>query len=64
MWKTLMRNFFVKSGLATDAEWNAVLYVWESLIGDVYAKMYKHFPKIINADLVDVLLEREREIPE
>ena len=56
-------KFFEKSGL-TDAEWNAVICVWESLMSDVYTELYEKFPKIMNADLADILLEREREIPE
>lgn len=56
-------KYFEKSGL-TDLEWIHVLDRWESLMGEVYKELYDRFPKIMNADLMNILLEREREMPE
>ena len=56
-------KYFEKSGL-TDLEWIRVLCRWEDLIGLVYAQMWDNFPELMNADLMNILLEREREMPE
>ena len=56
-------KYFEKSGL-TDLEWIRVLCRWEDLIGLVYAQMWDNFPELMNADLINILLEREREMPE
>lgn len=37
---------------------------WEDLIGEVYHEMYAAFPEQMNMDVINLLLEREREIPE
>jgi hypothetical protein len=55
-------KYFEKSGL-TDLEWIRVLCRWEDLIGLVYAQMWDNFPELMNADLINILLEREREMP-
>jgi hypothetical protein len=55
-------KYFEKSGL-TDLEWIRVLCRWEDLIGLVYAQMWDNFPELMNADLMNILLEREREMP-
>ncbi len=56
-------KYFEKSGL-TDLEWIHVLDRWESLMGEVYKELYERFPKIMNADLMNILLDREREMAE
>ena len=55
-------KYFERSGL-TDSEWIQVLDRWESLMGEVYTEMYEGFPKIMTEDLMNILLEREREMP-
>jgi hypothetical protein len=55
-------KYFEKSGL-TDLEWIHVLDRWESLIGTVYGQMWDAFPELMSEDLMNILLEREREIP-
>lgn len=55
-------KYFEKSGL-TDSEWIQVLDRWEGLMGTVYAQMWDVFPELMTEDLMNVLLEREREMP-
>ena len=59
--ESIDEKFFKKSRL-TDLEWNRVLCRWEDLIGIVYADMWDNFPGIMSVDLIDLLLERERDI--
>lgn len=55
-------KYFEKSGL-TDSEWISILDTWEGLMGTVYARMWDDFPGVMSEDLMNILLEREREIP-
>ena len=41
-----------------------ILDRWEDLIGEVYHKLYTDFPEQMTVDIINLLLEREREIPE
>ena len=41
-----------------------ILDKWEDLIGEVYHKLYTDFPEQMTVDIINLLLEREREIPE
>ena len=56
-------KYFERSGL-TDSEWIQVLDRWEGLMGTVYAQMWDVFPELMTEDLMNILLEREREMPE
>lgn len=55
-------KYFERSGL-TDSEWIQVLDRWEGLMGTVYAQMWDIFPELMTEDLMNILLEREREMP-
>lgn len=55
-------KYFERSGL-TDSEWINVLDRWEGLMGTVYAQMWNDFPELMTEDLMNILLEREREMP-
>ena len=55
-------KYFERSGL-TDSEWIQVLGRWEGLMGTVYAQMWDIFPELMTVDLMNILLEREREMP-
>lgn len=55
-------KYFERSGL-TDSEWIQVLDRWEGLMGTVYAQMWDEFPELMTEDLMNILLEREREMP-
>ena len=41
-----------------------ILDRWEDLIGEVYHQLYTDFPEQMSIDVINLLLEREREIPE
>ncbi len=56
-------KYFKKSGL-TDSEWIHILDRWEGLMSTVYAQMWDAFPELMSEDLMNILLEREREMPE
>jgi hypothetical protein len=55
-------KYFVRSGL-TDSEWVRIVDRWEGLMGTVYAQMWNFFPGLMTEDLMNILLEREREMP-
>lgn len=41
-----------------------ILDKWEDLIGEVYHELYTAFPEQMSIEIINLLLEREREIPE
>jgi hypothetical protein len=60
--KKINEKYFERSGL-TDLVWIHVLGRWEVLMGTVYAQMWDEFPELMSEDLMNILLEREREMP-
>ena len=60
--KKIDEKYFERSGL-TDSEWTHILGRWEGLMGMVYAQMWDIFPELMTEDLMNILLDREREMP-
>lgn len=57
------KEFIEKAGLG-EGMGRYILKKWEELIGEVYHKLYTDFPEQMSMDIINLLLEREREIPE